>query len=39
MKEHQRAVLIDEVPFAFVGGDELRQVWLLKAEDWKKRGQ
>ena len=37
VKERQGAVLIDEVPFAFVSGEELRQVWLLKAEDWRKR--
>jgi RimJ/RimL family protein N-acetyltransferase len=39
VKQRQGAVLIDEVPFAFVGGEELRQVWLLKAEDWKKRSR
>jgi RimJ/RimL family protein N-acetyltransferase len=37
VKQRQGAVLIDEVPFVFVGGAELRQVWLLRAEDWKKR--
>jgi RimJ/RimL family protein N-acetyltransferase len=37
VKQHQGAVLLDEVPVAFVGGEELRQVWLLKAEDWRRR--
>ena len=39
VKEHQGAVLIDEVPFVFVGGQEPRQVWLLEAEAWKKRSE
>lgn len=37
VKQRQGAVLIDEVPFDFVGGEDLRQVWLLKAEDWRQR--
>jgi ribosomal-protein-alanine N-acetyltransferase len=37
VKEHQGAVLVDEVRCMFMSGEELRQVWLLKAEDWKTR--
>ncbi len=37
VKERQGARLIDEVPFNFVGGRDLRQVWLLEAKDWLAR--
>ncbi|HEY5106691.1 MAG TPA: GNAT family N-acetyltransferase [Caulobacteraceae bacterium] len=37
VKERQGALLIDEVPFAFVSGKDLRQVWLLEAKDWLAR--
>jgi ribosomal-protein-alanine N-acetyltransferase len=37
VKERQGASLIDEVPFRFVCGEDLRQVWLLKGEDWLGR--
>jgi RimJ/RimL family protein N-acetyltransferase len=35
VKERQGATLIDEVPFQFVFGEDLRQVWLLTAEAWR----
>jgi len=37
VKERQGAALIDEAPFQFVFGEDLRQVWLLTAEDWRAR--
>jgi [ribosomal protein S5]-alanine N-acetyltransferase len=37
IKERQGAVLMDEVPFKFVGGEELRQVWRIDAAAWRAR--
>jgi RimJ/RimL family protein N-acetyltransferase len=37
IKERQGAVLIGELPFVFVSGEDLMQVWRLDADDWKKR--
>ena len=37
VKERQGAKLIDEVPFCFVCGEDIRQIWLLEAEDWLSR--
>jgi RimJ/RimL family protein N-acetyltransferase len=37
VKQRQGATLVDEVPFRFVSGEAPRQVWLLKAEDWRRR--
>jgi ribosomal-protein-alanine N-acetyltransferase len=37
VKERQGATLIDESPFRFVCGEDVRQIWLLKADDWLGR--
>ncbi len=37
IKERQGALLIDEVPARVVSGETVRQVWLLRAADWKQR--
>lgn len=37
VKARQGALLIDEEPFAWVSGDEPRQVWRLNASDWQAR--
>jgi hypothetical protein len=39
VKEHQGAVLVAEVPFMFMSGEEPTQVWLLTPEDWKKHSR
>lgn len=38
IKERQGAVLMEELPFVFVSGEDLLQIWRLDAAEWKKRG-
>lgn len=37
VKQRQGAVLIEEVPFEFVSGEEMRQVWRLDPAGWRAR--
>ena len=34
IKEKQGAQLVDREPARYVAGDGMRQIWLLKREDW-----